>query len=96
LRNSIRIIRIFFLLIDNIAQITTQTAASSGIVNTTATIRTLISPAIEITIIRTPQNRALYTGNQTVDPGNILIKSDRRRKLDLELETSIGLELQTP
>jgi hypothetical protein len=32
-------------------------------------------------------------GNWTINPGNTLIGSDRRRKLDLELETSISLEL---
>jgi hypothetical protein len=29
----------------------------------------------------------------TINPRNILIRSNRRRKLDLELETSISLEL---
>jgi hypothetical protein len=84
------------LLINNTAQITTQIAASLGIINTTVTTRTPISPVIEIMTIWTPQSRALYIGNRTVDPGNTLIGSDRRRKLDLELETSISLELQTP
>src|ERR1700688_2374594 len=68
LRSSIRIMRIPSLLIDDTAQTTTQTAASSGIVDTTATTRTPTSPAIEITTIWTPQSRALYAGNRTVDP----------------------------
>jgi hypothetical protein len=32
-------------------------------------------------------------GSWTINPGNILIGSDKRRKLDLELGTSISLEL---
>jgi hypothetical protein len=35
-------------------------------------------------------------GSWIIDPGNILIGSNGRRKLDLELGTSISLELQTP
>jgi hypothetical protein len=32
-------------------------------------------------------------GNRTINPRNILIRSNKRRKRDLELETSTSLEL---